>query len=707
MVRSRHSGRAVAALFVIAFAVDGRSLVRAQDLPHFLRLPFEKNDIAIQQGWIYQDGTIHLPHGAIDYINGTLDDSTTWQTFDVVAAADGIAIWDDDPSSDPSRYGNMVLIRHDQTDAQGRHYFTLYAHLQDGTVSARIPKLGRRNKTYPQWVPIKAGDYLGKAGSTGWHKCTADCIHLHFEVNVDAYYQGPTDPYTVYGQRALYPGACISFLWLACPPFASPVNHQPTGSLDDINSFNQVFGWGKDPDDENAAITVHLYVDKNAGTPGAVAIPVVADQLRSDVGNHAFSWDIPSALRDGQTHTVWAWGIDLSDPTNNNARLPGSPKTFNVTPGPPSTTLIYDEDQPLLAFGQPVIDSIGALYLARTQYGFGCGFGVCEHFLQKIVPGNPSAGWITPALSSDALATLGIAIGPGNRVYFQGARSTLWAFEADGTSSPGLWPATFSDRFARNTLIDNPSGEVFVETASFGACFDSCSHFFGAFNSTGERMWNFTSTTTAAAFQQTMMFLSFGRNIYSLTSSNFVHYERETGVPFCTLPLSNQLFHSAVGNASGIFSSFRSTLTSYDPDCSLRDIFVDDPGRTDLFVLDARLGTVLATDGPTSTTFNPLDLPLIGVKTDGSGSWRNSTIALESYASGNPIRAAYGSTVYVLGFDLSDSNSHKLFGVNVLFGNIVSEVNLTGVCDSCGVAVDNNGNLYINDLGSTRIYKVQ
>lgn len=192
-------------------------------VPHFLRLPFNNAANVIQQGWIYQDDTLHKPQGAIDYINGTRDDSSTWQTFDVVAAADGVAIWDDDPDSDPSNYGNMVLIRHDQTDSLGRHYFTLYAHLQDGTISSRLPKLGRRNRSYQQWVRVKAGEFLGRAGSTGWNRCTDStrCIHLHFEVNVNAYFQGPTDAYDVYKQRAFYPGQCISFLWLLCPPVAS------------------------------------------------------------------------------------------------------------------------------------------------------------------------------------------------------------------------------------------------------------------------------------------------------------------------------------------------------------------------------------------------------------------------------------------------------------------------------------------------------
>jgi hypothetical protein len=115
---------------------------------------------------------------------------------------------------------------------------------------------------------------------------------------------------------------------------AVPANRPPTGSLDGVNGSNQIFGWASDPDNSDVAIDVHLYIDKNAGESGAAPILVRANQFRADVGSHAFNWDIPSNFKDGQTHTVWAWGIDLADPVNNNGPLPGSPKTFNISPAP-------------------------------------------------------------------------------------------------------------------------------------------------------------------------------------------------------------------------------------------------------------------------------------------------------------------------------------------------------------------------------------
>ncbi len=115
------------------------------------------------------------------------------------------------------------------------------------------------------------------------------------------------------------------------------VNNKPTGSIDGISSDGFVFGWAKDADDLNKAITVHLYFDTNAGSAGASAVSCTAGDFRTDVGNHAFNCPVPTQYRDGVQHQVWAWGVDLSDPVNNNAQLANSPKTF-VLGTPPVTT---------------------------------------------------------------------------------------------------------------------------------------------------------------------------------------------------------------------------------------------------------------------------------------------------------------------------------------------------------------------------------
>ncbi len=125
-------------------------------------------------------------------------------------------------------------------------------------------------------------------------------------------------------------------------PTPTPTNQRPVGYLDGVNTISKyVFGWSRDPDNISIPNQVHLYFDKNAGTAGATPILCNASDFRSDVGNHAFNCPVPSSFQDGKQHRVWAWGIDLTNPTGNNAQLSTSPKTFTIgiapTPSPTPT----------------------------------------------------------------------------------------------------------------------------------------------------------------------------------------------------------------------------------------------------------------------------------------------------------------------------------------------------------------------------------
>lgn len=200
------------------------SRIQAQD--RFLTLPFRDQSVQIQQAWYYTPGgTLHKPLGAVDFVKGKTDDSATWESFEVIAAADGVAM-----QSVEQGYGTMVLVRHNQTDSTGQNYFTLYAHLDPNKVDPSLPFFERHSSNYQQWKPVKAGDVLASAGSSGFTECSsANCIMLHFEVMRGAYYQNQTDPYDLRDIRDSYPGfpaftACgINYLWTTCPPVSSPI----------------------------------------------------------------------------------------------------------------------------------------------------------------------------------------------------------------------------------------------------------------------------------------------------------------------------------------------------------------------------------------------------------------------------------------------------------------------------------------------------
>jgi hypothetical protein len=189
-------------------------------VPRFLTLPFKDSNVKLQSAW-----EEHVQRGTtgIDYIKGTIDESATWQSFDIVAAADGWAMQSVQPGT-TNVYGDFVLIRHDKKDGAGNDYFTLYAHLT--SVASVIPYQDRLDIDYDfsnpsKWKYVRRGEIIGEAGSTG----TNVGIHLHFEVQRKAYAQHRTDPYDLYKTRSYYPGysnyvGCGSdYLWIADPPY--------------------------------------------------------------------------------------------------------------------------------------------------------------------------------------------------------------------------------------------------------------------------------------------------------------------------------------------------------------------------------------------------------------------------------------------------------------------------------------------------------
>jgi len=196
--------------------------------PKFLTLPFRDPDIKIQQGWRYNapigpDPTDPYAHNGIDYIKSSVDDPSTWQSFDVAAAADGLAM-----QSSGGGYGTFVYIRHDEKDSMGNNYFTLYAHLD--SVNSKIVFKPRGDTDYLSWTPVKRGEIIGRAGSTG--VADSSWIHLHFEVQRGRYAQNKTDPYDLYKTRDFYPGGSKytgcgpNYLWTTDPPHLPP-NAEP------------------------------------------------------------------------------------------------------------------------------------------------------------------------------------------------------------------------------------------------------------------------------------------------------------------------------------------------------------------------------------------------------------------------------------------------------------------------------------------------
>lgn len=165
----------------------------------------------IEQGWLWTGAGHEQLHGGIDYIDGKLDQSSTWDSFDVVAAAPGqmCAGLDGDPSCGFTGTGNRVIMRH---RVKGHTWYTYYGHLR--TIDPSIP--------FNHWSDTVArGTFLGKAGHSGDPCCV---VHLHFSVYDAAFVS--RDPYGLYAFRGRYPDPARTNglrngrdpLWLSDPP---------------------------------------------------------------------------------------------------------------------------------------------------------------------------------------------------------------------------------------------------------------------------------------------------------------------------------------------------------------------------------------------------------------------------------------------------------------------------------------------------------
>ena len=149
----------------------------------FLTLPFPPSEtMRVLSGWYYSGrGGFH---GGIDYIKGSLNGVRGWQTFPIIASADGEAC-----GNCTSRQGNAVWVKH---NINGATYYTYYGHL--ASIAKGIP-LGSQSRN----VPVKRGQVIGMAGDTG----SSGLLHLHFALYNSA--SQPIDPYSIGKLREAYP----------------------------------------------------------------------------------------------------------------------------------------------------------------------------------------------------------------------------------------------------------------------------------------------------------------------------------------------------------------------------------------------------------------------------------------------------------------------------------------------------------------------
>ena len=104
----------------------------------------------------------------------------------------------------------------------------------------------------------------------------------------------------------------------------------------DTASCSTITGWSEDPDSPGAAVTVNLTFDAPLGKSGSGTIKTTANLHRTDlcssIGscNHGYSIRMPTGVRDGKPHTIYAYGHDVQGGATQE--LTHAPKTFTCAP---------------------------------------------------------------------------------------------------------------------------------------------------------------------------------------------------------------------------------------------------------------------------------------------------------------------------------------------------------------------------------------
>lgn len=106
----------------------------------------------------------------------------------------------------------------------------------------------------------------------------------------------------------------------------STVSPNIYGYLDAVNT-SAIYGWAKDKKDPNSSATVDIYIRKRSNGQTANAYRLIANNYRSDVGYHGYSYTIDWTTYPPDTYYVDAYGIGDTNPLLTNSGM-----NFTVQP---------------------------------------------------------------------------------------------------------------------------------------------------------------------------------------------------------------------------------------------------------------------------------------------------------------------------------------------------------------------------------------
>jgi len=295
---------------------------------------------------------------------------------------------------------------------------------------------------------------------------------------------------------------------------------------------------------------------------------------------------------------------------------------------------------------------------------------------------------------------LGLAVGPGDRVYAL-AKSSVLAFQASGIPASG-WPFTLPYEFQSPAVtVDPETGVVYARTGEY-PFFSSIPAPLAitAVNPDGTQKWQ----TGLESRGVNGVVLGPDSNVYTLLESpsagaqRIVALNRDTGAQVCNA--GTDISGSLIGAGSSAYLSSGAEIRSVGAACEVAPVFRSTRGN--ISYLGSDQGNLVSADFPPPAfpvnIFN--EQKLFGVAPDGAFRWRNE----QAFPYFQP-RVIKGGVAYFTSIDFRD-NKQKLYMLGTAQGEIIDTLDTTGLCSNCGVAVSDDGTVYLSDLSSTKIYRI-
>lgn len=392
--------------------------------------------------------------------------------------------------------------------------------------------------------------------------------------------------------------------------------------------------------------------------------------------------DINISVKSNTPATVGEYNLTLTATNASTSRT--AQMRFRVVPSTVNATLFHQVALPGNTFLHSFdFDSNNNL----TVLLWGAYFG-----LRSISP-SATLNW-NANIPSPALNVGVIKFAPDGKFYVP-VGNTFYVYQSNGQPAAG-YPVSITPEntqggiplFTTDPIIE-ADGTVYSKVGMGGQANAFPSVVF-ALNSNGTFKWR--RDYPSGSNQYTIAQGANG-NIYSVVNyDQFVGIDRSSGTQLCQVG-TTAFFGGVLGDASGVYTSFRDGVRRYNGSCGNSLIYLPSQPSDEFVLSSVPQNQILLNDFTMSITKS------------GSFMWRNSRISSRPGGISNSF-IFRGDFMYRVGIDITD-NKQKLFVVDLRNGQIISMLDTTTLCDRCGVNIRNDGKIFLTGFDNGRIYLIE